>query len=330
MRLLIENGRSSEARATLDQVLAHDRSQFSPSAVNLLLSKRGQLAQNLEDFLHSAQRVPAGFSDDNDGREIPDDESSTKEVTKGSQLFFDVDAANALNKAMPVSLVKDAAVSKTLSPNLRRDVAQAAFVRAALLDDRETASQAAVLLEEMYPQLKDFLQAYQKAATPDARRFSAAFLSLKFPGLRPYATAGIGRTTPIQEVDSFRDNWWCIEPPAPLSGPMSDDEETKTKAKPIPIPEFLSSSKASASTQFAALQKLGTAPNYLCRIAIAWAEKNPADPRSPEALHLAVRSTRYGCTDAETGRWSKAAYDLLHQRYPNTTWAKNTKYWFKG
>jgi hypothetical protein len=77
------------------------------------------------------------------------------------------------------------------------------------------------------------------------------------------------------------------------------------------------------------LQALGTAPNYLCRVAIDFAQKSPADPRAPEALHLAVRSTRYGCTDKETGRWSKAAFDLLHSRYPNTTWAKNTKYWFK-
>jgi hypothetical protein len=233
---------------------------------------------------------------------------------------------------MPVSLMKDAAASRTLASNLRRDVAQATFVRAALLDDRGTALQSTALLADMYPELKDFLQAYQKAATPEARRFAAAFMSLKFPGLRPYATAGIGRTTALQEVDSFRDNWWCTEPPAPLSGPMSDgdDEEGKAKAKPIAVPEFLNSSKTVAASQFAALQALGTAPNYLCRIAIAWAEKNEADPRAPEALHLAVRSTRYGCTDAETGRWSKAAYDLLHRRYPNTVWAKNTKYWFKG
>ena len=79
-----------------------------------------------------------------------------------------------------------------------------------------------------------------------------------------------------------------------------------------------------------ALQALGSAPNYLCRMAIDWTEKNPNDPRSPEALHLAVRSTRYGCTDKDTGRWSRAVFDLLHRRYPNTTWANNTKYWFKG
>jgi len=332
VRLLIESNRRNEARALLDKILTNDRSKFSPSALNLLLSQRTTLAQNLEEFLQSAQRVPAGFSDDSDGREIPEEESQIKETTKGAELFFDLDGANAFNKAMPVALVKDATRSKTLAANLRRDVAQAAFVRAALLDDRETAAQAAVLLQEMYPQLKDFLASYQKAATPDARRFAAAYLSLKFPGLRPYVSVGIGRTTPVEEVDSYRDNWWCAQPPAPVNGPMSqgEDEEGKTKPKPTSPPDFLKSARALAATQFAALQALGTAPNYLCRIAMEWTEKNPADPRAPEALHLAVRSTRYGCTNNETGRWSKAAYDLLHRRFPNTTWAKNTKYWFKG
>lgn len=330
VRLLIESNRSNEARAMLDRILGADRSQLSPSALNLFLSQRTALAQNLEEFLKSAPRVPAGMSDDSDGRELPEEESATRDTTKGATLFFDLDGANAFNKAMPVALVKDASASTTLAPNLRRDVAQAAFVRAALLDDYKTASEAATLVQEMYPQLKQFLGAYQKAATPDARRFAAAFVSLKFPGLRPYVSAGIGRTTALEEIDSYRDNYWCAEPANPQNVPMGDDEEGKPKAKPIAPPAFLSSSGALVETQVAAVKELGTAPNYFCRIAIAWAEKNPADPRAPEALHLAVRSTRFGCTDAETGRWSKAAYDLLHRRYPNTTWAKNTKYWFKG
>ncbi len=330
VRLLLESNRSNEARAMLDKILAADRQHMPASTVNLLLAQRTALAQNLEEFLQSAQRKPAGFTDDSDGREIPDDENSTKDITKGSSIFFDLDGANAFNKAMPLAVIREAGRSKTLATNLRRDVAQATFVRAALLDDRETASGAAVLLMDMYPQLKEFLASYQKAATPDARRFAAAYLSLKFPGLRPYVSAGIGRTTAVAEIDSYRDNWWCTEPSTPQNVQTGDDEEGKAKAKPMTPPEFLKSSQALAASQFAALQALGTAPNYLCRTAIAWAEKNPADPRSPEALHLAVRSTRFGCTDKDTGRWSKAAYDLLHSRYPNTTWAKNTKYWFKG
>lgn len=328
VRLLMESNRASDARAILDKTLANDRQKLSASALNLLLGQRMILAQNLDEFVQSAQRVPAGFSDDNDGREIPDEES--KDTPKEPRLFFDRDGANVFNRSMPVALIKDAARSKLLAPNLRREVVQAAFVRAAMLDDRETANQSAALLQEIHPALKEFLTAYERATTPDARRFAAAFLSLKFPGLRPYVTAGVGRSSALEEVDSYRDNWWCAEPPTPLSGAPSEGEgDAKTKAKPVPVPEFLKPSQSLAATQFAALQALGTAPNYLARIAIAWTEKNPADPRSPEALHLAVRSSRYGCTDDQTGRWSKAAYDLLHRRYPNTTWARNTKYWFK-
>ena len=169
------------------------------------------------------------------------------------------------------------------------------------------------------------------AATADARRFAAAYLSLKFPGLRPHVSYGIGRTSPMNEIDSYRDNWWCAEPPSSRSGAPSEGEsETESKAKPVVPPQFLKPSQSLASRQYASLQALGAAPNYFCRIAVEWTDKNPADRRAPEALHLAVKATRYGCTDKETGRWSKAAFDLLHQRYPNSAWAKETKYWFKG
>jgi hypothetical protein len=332
VRLLIENNRNPEARATLDKLLADDRQSLTASAVNLFMAQRMTLAQNLVEFLQNAQRVPAGYSDDSDGRELPDEEGSAKDAAKDKKLLFDLDAADVFNKLMPVAIMRDAARGKTLAPNLRGDIAQAAFVRAALIDDHETATQAAVLLQEMHPEMKEFLAGYQRATTPEARRFAAAYLSLKFPGLRPYVSTGFGRSTEVQEIDSYRDNWWCTEPPASMSGSASqgEDEEGKPKPKPVTLPEFLRPSQALGARQFAAVQALGTAPNYLCRIAIEWTEKNPADPRAPEALHLGVRSTRYGCTDKETGRWSKAAYDLLHRRYPNTTWARNTKYWFKG
>jgi hypothetical protein len=331
VRLLIESKRGDAARSALDKILSEDRSRLPISALNQILGQRMMLAQNLEEFLQSGQRAPAGFSDNSDDREIPDDEKDMDSITKGSKLFFDLDAANIFNKAMPVAIMKNAALSSTLAVNLRRNVTQATFMRAAMLDDRESAMSVAKLLGDTYPETKGFLATYQNAATPEARRFAAAFLSLKFPGLRPYVTAGIGRTTELKEIDSYRDNYWCAEPPTSMTSAADQgEEENKAKAAPIVPPDFLKPSQALASRQAAALAALGTAPNYLCRIAIEWAGKNPTDARAPEALHLAVRSTRYGCTDKETGRWSKAAYDLLHSRYPNTTWAKNTKYWFKG
>ena len=159
---------------------------------------------------------------------------------KGLKFFFDVDSTNFLNRAMPLDILADAAVSKTLPVNLRRDVAQAAFMRASLLDDRENAPRLAGLLGDLHPAAKSLVSAYQRAATPDARRFAGAYLALKFPGLRPHVTAGIGRGSTLEELDSYRDNWWCSAAPDSISEPLSDGERaTQAKAKPIKPPEFL-------------------------------------------------------------------------------------------
>jgi hypothetical protein len=45
--------------------------------------------------------------------------------------------------------------------------------------------------------------------------------------------------------------------------------------------------------------------------------------------HLAVRATRYGGSDKNTGTWSKRVFEMPHQKYPDTEWAKKTPYWFK-
>jgi hypothetical protein len=326
VRLLIESNRVAEARTLLDRTLANDRQNLTTSAVNQLLGQRMMLAQGLQDFLRDAQREPAGFSVNEDGREIPEDDKAAAETAQGAKVFFDWDAANIFNKAMPVTVFALAARSQTLAPNLRRDVAQAAFMRAALLDDRATANQAGTTVSTIIPEMKEFVSVYQQATTPDARRFAAAYLALKFPGLRPYVTVGLNRTTTISEIDSYRDNWWCAE----SAGYAVDDSGNPSTNKAVTPPQFLRNAQANVAREVAALTALGTAPNYLCQMAINWGTKNPNDPRVPEALHLAVKSTRYGCTDKSTGRWSKAAFDLLHRRYPNSSWAKETKYWFNG
>jgi hypothetical protein len=45
----------------------------------------------------------------------------------------------------------------------------------------------------------------------------------------------------------------------------------------------------------------------------------------PEALHLLVRATRFGTPDSAI---SRRAYTRLHERYPGSSWAKKTPYFF--
>jgi hypothetical protein len=77
------------------------------------------------------------------------------------------------------------------------------------------------------------------------------------------------------------------------------------------------------------LLAMSRAPDYLSTQVLAWAKAHPSDPRVREALALAVKSTRFGSADQKTGELSKAAFDPLHSRYPNSSWTDKTKYWFK-
>ena len=64
---------------------------------------------------------------------------------------------------------------------------------------------------------------------------------------------------------------------------------------------------------------------FMWRWFMSIVEKN----RRAEDLHNAVRSTRFGCNkDGSPALYSKASFNLIHEFYPDTTWAKATPYWF--
>jgi TolA-binding protein len=94
-----------------------------------------------------------------------------------------------------------------------------------------------------------------------------------------------------------------------------------------PKAQFLTpDQRARGEIEWARLTAMPAAPEYLATQTVAWVGSHPSDPHAPEALHLAVRAVRYGCaTKAGT---SKAAFQLLHSRYPDSEWARKTKYWY--
>jgi hypothetical protein len=330
IRLSLDLGRNTEARTLLDQSLK-DRAQLDQSTLNLLVSKRMLLANSLPAFLADAARMPASLSWNDDGREIPSEEEGATEVTEANRgkPFFDVDAGHAINDQLPLSVLKEAAKSDALPPGTRRDLVQAVWLRAALFGDIKTADELAPILAGVLPEFAGYLNNYLSTTQPDEKKFTAIYGWLKFPGLEPVVDIGIGRATPLNQQDMLRDNWWCrsfIEP----AEPEELREAIQFTAVPGPPPAFLSEAEiARGARESASLKALGTAPNYISRQVVDWANRKPNDPRVPEALHLAVRTTRYGCTDKETARWSKAAFDVLHRNYPNNPWTKKTPYWFK-
>jgi tetratricopeptide (TPR) repeat protein len=336
VRLLVESAKYDEARTILDQLLKNNRNQLDSSTLNLLLGQRMMLATNLADFLSHTPRVPATLSWNDDGREIPSEAADVSDENKKliGKPLFDNDAATVLDKQLPLSILKEATASQTLPPHLRKDLTQAVWIRAVLLGDYKTADELVPELKDLAPELAAELDNFAKATQPDDKKFTALFTWLKSPGIEPVVDIGIGRESPLEQQDTYRDNWWCASSETPASteeqSTEADVEITSFTASSLHAPLFLTDAQRTAGAkEWTALTALGTMPNYLCKQVIQWANKNPTDPRVPEALHLAVNSTRYGCTDKDTGRWSKAAFDLLHRKYPTSSWAKKTKYWFK-
>ena len=334
LRLMIESGKKVPARTELDGLLAAGKNTLPASARNQFLSLRMRVASGLDDFLKYAQRNASALSINDDGREIPDEVGADADYNKAlaaklKLAMFDDDAATVLNERFPLSVLKDAAESKVLPSNLRRQLSMAVWVRAILLDKDDIAQAIAPELAQLAPEMKDLLADYEAASSPEARRYAALYSILKIPGTRPIVNSGVERETALAEIDNFRDNWWCaLNQPVPKSDTAKKNKESFVKT--VDGSEFLTApQKSAAATEHKRLLALDTAPNYLCMQVVNWANEKGDDPRVPEALYLAVRATRYGCTNDSTGKFSKQAFDLLHKNYPKSTWAEKTKYWYK-
>jgi hypothetical protein len=176
------------------------------------------------------------------------------------------------------------------------------------------------------------MEPFRTAPNDAAKRFAGILIILQNPGLKPFAREGYLRTETLGVIDSYRDNWWCPLNEANWGGTSGMD----AFGKPLPDPDAETSSltwltesqKSAASLEWKKLAALGTAPDYLAAQVLDRARQDLRDPFIPQALHLAVRATRFGCTDKETSALSKEAFDYLHKHYPESEWATQTKYYY--
>jgi hypothetical protein len=317
------------ARTRLDGILKDAKLDLSDR--NSFYAERMKVAANFEEFLKFAQRVPAGASWD-EGAEVPPDTDPNNPLKdfKNGRTTLDADGAYVLNQRVPLKLMAAAATDKGVSLALRNNLAMAAWTRAVLFGDEGVAAQMTTLVP--------VLSAYGAEKDTDRRLFSALLLMLKNPGLHPYVDAGFGRETELSKIDEYRDNWWCSFGVKKEEQFYADYYKTRNELRELielypkapPSAKFLPvADQAGGDAEWKRLSAMPAAPTHLSAAVVAYAQSHLDDPRVPEALALAVRSTRYGCTDDGTGKASKQAYDLLHAKFPKSDAAARTKFWYK-
>lgn len=343
-RLLAETNREAQARQDLDRALAMPEDRIPQSSRNLLTALRMKLARNLDDLLRFAPRTAAAsWPDSADLLGIPTQ-------TAAGQPMFDADASITITEKLPLRMLIETSQSNVLAENLRRQVVIAAWTRAVLLRYDAAAQQVEPIVVELVPEMKDDFAPYAAAKDTDARRHAALLILLNTPGFEPYVGTRYSRTAwgwdgakteGLKEINSYRDNWWS---PAAAQKQASNSYPNPLEFTPdfsgalrliytdgnVPAPSFLSSAQRdTAEKEWKALSDLPSASDWLTDVALDWAKADPNDPRVPEALHLAVRATRYGRSDDKTADYSRQAFEMLHRHYPNSEWTKQTPYWFR-
>jgi hypothetical protein len=323
IKLQIERGENDAARTWAEEAIA---AKLPAAARNMFIAERLKLARDWSEFLRYTPRRPVAESVD------LFDEPLEKGV---SPAELDLDSSSAFDAEVPLTRWLDAAKNDLLPRALQADIAQSGWVRAVILDKNEDAHTLARRLVELRSKMAAIFKPY--LAEPDAAsaKFAAVFLLLATPGFEPVTRTGFGRTTKEpREVDSFRDNWWQLPAAPSPAGPEARLHEPLYDLYPkgrLGPTQFLPAAEhQQGEAEWASILKIAAnGPNYLCVETVRWAREHPQDPRVPEALHLCVHATRYGPTDDNTGKYSKEAFVLLHAKYPNSKWAKETKYWFK-
>jgi hypothetical protein len=173
---------------------------------------------------------------------------------------------------------------------------------------------------------------YIAASDDTARKRSAALTLLRTPGL----SINVGgrdtdesypRDTPSRRFGhAFPRNWWCTVEDRAAGTPLP-----LLTGDGVPFPLFVSDGERRDTDQeLAALTAAGAPRAYLMREAIAWAGARRSDPEAAEALALAIEGWRWApCGDgAATSDLPRRAFTLLHRQFPDSEWAKRTKYWY--
>ena len=211
-----------------------------------------------------------------------------------SDRNFDEHTRDILNRRLPLEAFVRFAESLPSTHRVSRDIRRVVLTRAILLGRADVA--------------RGFAPPAAKVRWDDPTWRVDATLAVLL---------GDAESRPYAALDPpFAVEWWCALPePLAAGGP----------------PAFLSpEERRTAAEEAARLAAVPPAATWFTREALAFAREKPDDPRAPEFLSRAVRATREGCGDGETRALSKAAFDLLHRRYPKATWARETKYWFEG
>ena len=274
--------------------------KLNDSDYNRFLAARFALARNFDEFLRDAPRKVSLSAIDGDPEPISPNDSELRRFL--NHKAFDQDSVTLWNTQIPLTKWLAAAQGKTLPKNLRTDLARTGWVKSAVANRPDDARAFLELWRQLHPTAAQPALAY--LSSPNG--FTAAQILLHNPGFSPLLLGGFGRLTKPNARAIFRDNWWC---------PLAKPEQPLKVPAYLPPPDLLVTKRA--------------ASHFIPTEIVSYAKAHPDDPAIPELLARSLDVAHYSSCQVPTDPTpTRQAFELLKLRYPNTKWAKQTKYWY--
>ena len=321
-RLYRLDGKAHAALALADGVLQRT---LSPGTRNLLRQERFAVATSVPDAARYLLRTNVDYARSaarfaQPGAPVPDTARET---------MLDADGLLWLNLGLPVADLIALARAPALPPSLRANIAGAAWIRAALIDDVKAGRAAGAVLAQLAPLTAAAVARHARAAARVERRHIVLAEAVR-AGLSAQLTMDPQPVRLVTAADATASAWCDFKTGDPAAGPDFDHkaEAAAFAWRRPPLPDTGSAGQRRA--ELAHLGALKTATGVVGDDVLAWAASHPDDPQLPWLLHVVVMSTRGGCVDPDAATLSRKAWNLLHKRYPGSEWARKTPYFYKG
>ena len=295
-----------------------ERLGLGRSEVNRLRLAAAETTSNWQDFLRLASLKPLPLPWEDGARQTP---GSSNRVTWNTTLFG-IDTTRLLNFYFTPTMMLDVIDAPGLSDYQRGRMAIAAWTKAMLAGDVAVALEVSSHIRRHVPALDKDLATFEVATD---RLFEAARIIFDYPAFSPWMLPGDAREpTPDHVATGWNGlNWWC----AARRYRIADARVTDAALR---HPRFARYSEDELAEIRKVTDALATsATTSFGPQVIRYARENLDDPRVPRTLHRLVFATRYACYTAP-GEISRTAFALLHEHFPESTWAEKTPYWFDG
>ena len=202
--------------------------------------------------------------------------------------------ARELNRGLPLTLLKAAALKRSLPHKVHVQLVKAAWTKAYLAKDWAMTNELSGELVSSYPMMHSYVADFDREKDEARKVFLGAFAILHFPGITPLVQVGIGRETRYDKIDNYRDNWWCgraVRNKYSAGEYVMDDggsgwspEDIQRKKGPPEKLSFLTAAeRESAASEWSALSSADAGMTRLTKIVMDYQKLQPHEPRMPEA-----------------------------------------------